>query len=149
MAALVAGVQYGLSSHSNFHENKSLIFVKLTDSAQRAIEDFLRNRGSETRCSGPGLITCPLRVLCFREKKAHAFTSPLLLQSVDTPVIKGSNRYWSKMATKINNLKIELKNMMVNDPCLSVGLLGSFTDESTNRPGTKCVPLFSCSSLPA
>ncbi|XP_068986727.1 RNA polymerase II elongation factor Ell isoform X2 [Bombus flavifrons] len=44
MAALAAGVQYGLSSHSNFHENKSLIFVKLTDSAQRAIEDFLRNR---------------------------------------------------------------------------------------------------------
>ena len=47
MAALVAGVQYGLSSHSNFHENKSLIFVKLTDSAQRAIEDFLRNRVSK------------------------------------------------------------------------------------------------------
>ncbi|XP_076227625.1 suppressor of Triplolethal isoform X2 [Nomia melanderi] len=44
MAALVAGVQYGLSSHSNFHENKSLIFVKLTDSAQRAIDDFLKNR---------------------------------------------------------------------------------------------------------
>ena len=50
MAALVAGVQYGLSSHSNFHENKSLIFVKLTDSAQRAIEDFLRNRVSEFMC---------------------------------------------------------------------------------------------------
>lgn len=47
MAALVAGVQYGLSSHANFHENKSLIFVKLTDSAQRAIEDFLRNRVSK------------------------------------------------------------------------------------------------------
>ena len=46
MAALVAGVQYGLSSHSNFYENKSLIFVKLTDSAQRAIEDYLRNRVS-------------------------------------------------------------------------------------------------------
>lgn len=44
MAALVAGVQYGLSTQSNFHENKSLIFVKLTDSAQRAIEDFLENR---------------------------------------------------------------------------------------------------------
>ncbi|XP_011502752.1 PREDICTED: RNA polymerase II elongation factor ELL isoform X2 [Ceratosolen solmsi marchali] len=44
MAALVAGVQYGLSSHSNFYENKSLIFVKLTDSAQRAIEDYVRNR---------------------------------------------------------------------------------------------------------
>ncbi|XP_057334986.1 RNA polymerase II elongation factor Ell-like isoform X2 [Microplitis mediator] len=44
MAALVAGVQYGLSSQSHFYENKSLIFVKLTDSAQRAIEDFLKNR---------------------------------------------------------------------------------------------------------
>lgn len=49
MAALAAGVQYGLSSHSNFHENKSLIFVKLTDSAQRAIEDFLRNRNKTTQ----------------------------------------------------------------------------------------------------
>lgn len=47
MAALVAGVQYGLSSHSNFPENKSLIFVKLTDSAQRAIEDFIRNGVSQ------------------------------------------------------------------------------------------------------
>lgn len=46
MAALVAGVQYGLSSQSHFYENKSLIFVKLTDSAQRAIEDFLKNRVS-------------------------------------------------------------------------------------------------------
>ncbi|XP_015121232.1 RNA polymerase II elongation factor Ell [Diachasma alloeum] len=49
MAALVAGVQYGLSSHNNFHENKSLIFVKLTDSAQRAIEDFLKNRNKTSQ----------------------------------------------------------------------------------------------------
>lgn len=44
MAGLVEGVQYGLSSHGNFHENKSLIFVRLTDSAYRTIEDFLRNK---------------------------------------------------------------------------------------------------------
>ncbi|XP_067005383.2 RNA polymerase II elongation factor Ell [Anabrus simplex] len=44
MAALVQGVQYGLSSQENFIENKSLIFVKLTDSAYRAIEDYLRNK---------------------------------------------------------------------------------------------------------
>lgn len=44
MAGLVEGVQYGLSSHGNFHENKSLIFVRLTDSAYRAIEVFLRNK---------------------------------------------------------------------------------------------------------
>lgn len=45
MAALVAGVQYGLSQ-GHFNENKSLIFVKLTDSAFRAIEEYSRNRVS-------------------------------------------------------------------------------------------------------
>jgi RNA polymerase II elongation factor ELL len=44
MAGLVEGVQYGLSSHGHFNENKSLIFVRLTDSAYRAIEVFLRNK---------------------------------------------------------------------------------------------------------
>jgi RNA polymerase II elongation factor ELL. len=44
MAGLVEGVQYVLSSHGHFHENKSLIFVRLTDSAYRAIEDFLRKK---------------------------------------------------------------------------------------------------------
>ncbi|XP_048484581.1 RNA polymerase II elongation factor Ell isoform X1 [Plutella xylostella] len=42
MAALPAGVQYGLSSEQS-KENKELVFVKLTDSALKAIEDFLRN----------------------------------------------------------------------------------------------------------
>lgn len=40
--ALVAGVQYGLSS-PNSHQHNSLVFVKLTDSAYRAIEEYLRN----------------------------------------------------------------------------------------------------------
>ncbi|XP_026326250.1 RNA polymerase II elongation factor Ell [Hyposmocoma kahamanoa] len=43
MAALPAGVQYGLSSESSCKENKELVFVKLTDSALKAIEDFIRN----------------------------------------------------------------------------------------------------------
>lgn len=43
MAALCAGDQYGLSSKGSFNENKVLIFVKLTDSAQRAIEEYIRN----------------------------------------------------------------------------------------------------------
>lgn len=47
MAALVAGVQYGLTSQDHFNENKSLIFVKLTDSALRAIEEYLRNKVSQ------------------------------------------------------------------------------------------------------
>ncbi|CAH1974952.1 unnamed protein product [Acanthoscelides obtectus] len=44
MAALCPGVQYGLSSQQNFGENKDLIFVKLTDSALRAIEEYLKNQ---------------------------------------------------------------------------------------------------------
>lgn len=43
MAALPAGVQYGLSSEPSYKENKELVFVKLTDSALKAIEDFIRN----------------------------------------------------------------------------------------------------------
>ncbi|KAF7280884.1 hypothetical protein GWI33_005432 [Rhynchophorus ferrugineus] len=44
MAALCPGVQYGLSSQQNFGENKQVVFVKLTDSALRAIEDYLKNQ---------------------------------------------------------------------------------------------------------
>lgn len=46
MAALCPGVQYGLSSQRNFSENKDLIFVKLTDSALRAIEEYIKNQVS-------------------------------------------------------------------------------------------------------
>lgn len=46
MAALCPGVQYGLSSQENFGENKDLIFVKLTDSALRAIEEYRKNEVS-------------------------------------------------------------------------------------------------------
>lgn len=46
MAALCPGVQYGLSSQQNFGENKDLIFVKLTDSALRAIEEYIKNQVS-------------------------------------------------------------------------------------------------------
>lgn len=42
MAALPAGVQYGLSSESSCKENKELVFVKLTDSALKAIHDYLK-----------------------------------------------------------------------------------------------------------
>jgi len=51
--ALVPDVQYGLSSHSNFDERKSLIFVKLTDSSQRAIKEYLKIKVSASRCLSP------------------------------------------------------------------------------------------------
>lgn len=44
--ALEPGVQYGLSSH-NFDEN-NLIFVKLTDSSLRAIQEYFKNRVSSS-----------------------------------------------------------------------------------------------------
>ena len=46
MAALCAG-SYGLSQQGSLNdENKELIFVKLTDSALRAIEEFQRTQVS-------------------------------------------------------------------------------------------------------
>lgn len=46
MAALIAGDQYGLSSKGTSNDNKILLFVKLTDSALRAIEEYLKNEVS-------------------------------------------------------------------------------------------------------
>ncbi|XP_059474397.1 RNA polymerase II elongation factor Ell [Neocloeon triangulifer] len=43
MATLLAGEQYGLKSSENSRQNKSFVFVKLTDSAYRAIEEYIRN----------------------------------------------------------------------------------------------------------
>lgn len=51
MAALVAGVQYGLSSRNsseNPNEKPIVIFVKFTDSAFRALEEYLKNVVSQT-----------------------------------------------------------------------------------------------------
>lgn len=49
MAALCTGISYGLSQIQNTStttDGKELIFVKLTDSAYRAIEEFQRNQVS-------------------------------------------------------------------------------------------------------
>lgn len=40
MAALVEGSEYGLSSLESTSANKSVVYVKLTDSALRAFEEF-------------------------------------------------------------------------------------------------------------
>ncbi|CAN8005395.1 unnamed protein product [Ixodes hexagonus] len=50
MAALVEGSQYGLSSQGNYSKNKTLIFVKLTDSALRSIEEYLKYKVSRNSC---------------------------------------------------------------------------------------------------
>lgn len=38
------GISYGLSQSNISNENKEVIFVKLTDSAYRAIEDYQKNQ---------------------------------------------------------------------------------------------------------
>lgn len=60
--ALVPGVQYGLSSHDNFDEHKSLIFAKLTDSSYRAIQEYLKNRVSSS---------CHISIHAFRVREAR------------------------------------------------------------------------------
>lgn len=47
MAALVEGQQFSLSSKGQLNDKKTRIFVKLTDSALKAIEDYLSIRVSE------------------------------------------------------------------------------------------------------
>lgn len=44
------GQQYGLSSQGNYSTNKSLIFVKLTDSALRAIGDLFKSGQKSSMC---------------------------------------------------------------------------------------------------
>lgn len=46
MSNLAAGVQYGLSAQNTFYNDKELVLVKLTDSAQRAIGNYLRNKNN-------------------------------------------------------------------------------------------------------
>lgn len=47
MAALVEGHQYGLSSHELLTQNKSVVHVKLTDSALKTIEEFVKSKVSK------------------------------------------------------------------------------------------------------
>ncbi|XP_054721001.1 RNA polymerase II elongation factor ELL2-like [Uloborus diversus] len=46
MAALLEGQQYGLSAQDKINSNKTLVFVKLTDSALRSIEEFVKKKGN-------------------------------------------------------------------------------------------------------
>jgi hypothetical protein len=43
-AVLSENVQYGLSSQGSASENKSLVFVKLTEASQKAIDEYLNLR---------------------------------------------------------------------------------------------------------
>ena len=47
MAALVAGGEYGLSSNDSTSANKTVLHVKLTDSALKAIEEYQKFKVSK------------------------------------------------------------------------------------------------------
>nr|XP_022304347.1 RNA polymerase II elongation factor ELL-like [Crassostrea virginica] len=66
MATLVEGEKYGLSSTSANYEQKSVVHVKLTDSALKAIEDVLKCKDKSKRPSisfngNQGVINIPVR----------------------------------------------------------------------------------------
>ncbi|CAG2106538.1 unnamed protein product [Medioppia subpectinata] len=97
MATLVEGQQYALTSHLNHSLNKSLIFVKLTDSALKAIEDYLNHKGSVSSNSKPsiefrskdsqGVISIPSKRSTQDEDRQHfSFT----LSNVDAVEPQGS-----------------------------------------------------------
>ncbi|XP_063432357.1 RNA polymerase II elongation factor ELL-like isoform X1 [Mytilus trossulus] len=65
MAALVEGQKYGLSSNFSLHDQKTVVQVRLTDSALKAIEEYLKlKNASNTKPSiqfqgSQGVITIP------------------------------------------------------------------------------------------
>lgn len=69
MAVLCPGVQYGLSSQQNFGENKDLIFVKLTDSALRAIEDYIKN---QVCCLIKPIVQMSNTICCLQDKSPYS-----------------------------------------------------------------------------
>lgn len=68
MAALCTGISYGLSQSCLSNNNKELIFVKLTDSAFRAIEDYQKNQVSRH----PYFYITRRRILIGKPKKVHS-----------------------------------------------------------------------------
>ena len=47
MSALVAGREYGLSSNESTSANKTVLHIKLTDSALKAIEEYQKFKVSK------------------------------------------------------------------------------------------------------
>uniref|UniRef100_A0A1W7R9S7 RNA polymerase II elongation factor ELL n=1 Tax=Hadrurus spadix TaxID=141984 RepID=A0A1W7R9S7_9SCOR len=90
MAALHEGQQYGLSSQGNYSSNKTLIFVKLTDSAIRAIEECAKHKVNSPKSTiqfqaNQGIITLP-RPSSPNSKQSFSFS----LSSVEADGPQGS-----------------------------------------------------------
>ncbi|XP_013781597.1 RNA polymerase II elongation factor ELL-like [Limulus polyphemus] len=86
MAALVEGQQYGLFSQGSYSNSNSLIFVKLTDSALKSIEDYLKNKGSSLQKptvqfeANHGVIHIPVS-----SKDSHSFGFTVSNTEADNP----------------------------------------------------------------
>lgn len=87
MAALPAGVQFALSSESSYKENKELVFVKLTDSALKAIEDFIRNN----RVSTYAILLTPKQANGVRR---HTYITSNQNETANIVIIANIRFYW-------------------------------------------------------
>lgn len=61
-SSLTADSFYSLSTQHQFSHNKELIYVKLTDSALRAIEEYARNQVGSAALSRALLATSPSNI---------------------------------------------------------------------------------------
>lgn len=84
MAALCTGNSYGLSN-LKANDNKELIFVKLTDSAFRAIEEYSRNKVSD--------FVLVARALCDCCATWCTYSTPL-----GRPPVQSPGRVWDEIA---------------------------------------------------
>lgn len=74
MAALVEGQKYGLSSNFSLHDQKTVVQVRLTDSALKAIEEYLKLKVKFTRFTEKyHTILCTNMVLAMENCKLNSF----------------------------------------------------------------------------
>jgi hypothetical protein len=71
MAALVEGQQYGLSSNFSPHDQKTVVQVKLTDSALKAIDEYLKRERVKTTREIPFPVAA---VSCQFDNKQYKYT---------------------------------------------------------------------------
>jgi hypothetical protein len=150
MATLMPGQQYALSSHLNHSMNKSLIFVKLTDSALKAIEDFLNNKGSVSLNSKPsiefrsndsqGVINIPIKSSNSEdEKQRFNFT----LSNVDAVEPQGSfeciRQSKNKSMESFGNMHYKLQIHANDDSYQKTKVKMAVVEQESKKNSTKVI----------
>jgi RNA polymerase II elongation factor ELL len=89
-SSLAADAFFNLSTQHQFNYNKELIYVKLTDSALRAIEEYARNQVG-IRSSPLSLFVIPLDPFSTHVNQQNATKCPILRRILEEKKFRKSN----------------------------------------------------------